>query len=319
MPDYACESSRTVLRFPVPPECDGMRLKTFLRGRCGVSYRLVVRLKHVPMGMTMAGQLIRTIDPVRAGQVVELRLPPDTKIAQPMGSGDLRVLFEDAHLLIVDKPAGMAVHPSAGREDNTLLGAAAVYRRQHGEDGAFRPVGRLDRDTSGIMVLAKHSHAAHLLNGHVEKWYLAICLGELKGQQTIDLPLRVKEGHSIQREVGEGGQRAVTHWQSLFVGGHKTLLGVRIETGRTHQIRAHMAHIGHPLAGDTMYGPHDRNGIGRHALHCGAVRLVHPVTGQHIGLTAPLPDDMRHLLEQMGASSPEKVWRDFCRNLCQKE
>ncbi|MCO7136964.1 RluA family pseudouridine synthase [[Clostridium] leptum] len=318
MPDCTKECSGTVLRFPVPAECDGMRLKTFLRGRCGVSYRLVVRLKHVPMGMTMGGRLIRTIDPVHVGQVVELRLPPDTKTAQPMGSGDLRVLFEDAHLLIVDKPAGMAVHPSAGREDNTLLGAAAAYRKEHGEEGAFRPVGRLDRDTSGIMVLAKHTHAAHLLNGQIKKWYLAICLGELQGDGTIDLPLRIKEGHSIQREVGEGGQNAVTHWKSLAVGRGKTLLGVRIETGRTHQIRAHMAHIGHPLAGDTMYGP-GGDGIGRHALHCGAVGLTHPVSGQCIHLDAPLPDDMRRLLEQMGIHHPDEQWRNFIPNLSQKE
>lgn len=285
------------LTFIVPPEYDGCRGQAFLRGFCRLSYRMVVELKTVPNGVTADGRLLRTIDRVCAGQRVEVRLPADRERPQMAVELPVRVVYEDDDLLVFDKPAGMPVHPSAGHSDDTLANACAAYLQKKGEQATFRPVNRLDRDTTGLVVTAKHTHAASRLSGKVEKIYCAVCEGELTGSGTIDAPLRGMEGHGIRREVGEGGERAVTHWRAIAGGAGHTLLRVVIETGRTHQIRAHFSSLSHPLAGDDMYGGSLRL-ISRQALHCACVRFIHPVGGQAVLLKSPLPEDMRMLLRR---------------------
>ena len=155
---------------------------------------------------------------------------------------------------------------------------------------------RLDRNTSGLLLAAKSPHVAYALAQKPQNMYLAVVLGALTGEGTVDRPIRVKEGCCITREVGEGGKPSVTHWKSLGTDGELSLVRLVLDTGRTHQIRVHMAWLGHPLAGDTMYGT-DEVYLPRHGLHCARMSFDHPVTGEAMTFSAPVPPDMRQLLE----------------------
>ena len=258
----------------VPPEYDGEMLQTFLRRGCGLSYRMVVKLKRVENGMTLDGKQWRSIDRVNAGQVVRLQMPEDN-VRIEGADMPLSVVFEDEDILVVDKPPYLAVHPSAGKPEPTLANGVVAYFEQKGTPLSFRPVNRLDRNTSGLLMAAKTPHAAYAMAQVPQKVYFAILLGELHGEGTIDQPIRIKEGCTITREVGQGGKDSLTHWQALATDGEVTFARVVIETGRTHQIRVHMSWLGYPLAGDTMYGT-DEVIMPRHALHCGRMAFPHP-------------------------------------------
>lgn len=286
------------LMYVVPSSYDGEMVKGYLRGACGLSARMLIRLKNTEQGILINGAQARTVDRLRVGDRVELNLPQDQNNAQESPL-PLESAWEDEHLVIFQKPAGMPVHPSPGHERDTLANAALHFAQQRGEQWAFRPVYRLDRDTSGLVAVAKNAFCAAVLSqSGIQKEYFAVCQGILTGRGTIDAPIRLKEGHSIQREVGKGGVQAVTHWQAMGSSRGHTLLRIHLETGRTHQIRVHFSSLGMPLAGDDMYGG-SRGKITRQALHCGSVDCSHPVTGERIFVTQPFPHDMRELCEQL--------------------
>lgn len=246
------------------------------------------------MGITANGAHIRTVDILHSGDVVALNIPDDAKPAQAVEL-PLDIAYEDDDLAILEKPSNMAVHPTHNHQGDTLANAFAAHTAANGCAATFRPINRLDRDTTGLVVVCKHSHSANQLHGHLNKVYYAVCEGELSGCGTIDAPIRRVEGGGIRREVGEGGQRCVTHWQALSSADGLTLLRIILETGRTHQIRCHFAcFMGMPLAGDDMYGGR-RELIGRQALHCGQVEFVHPETGEPMCIRSPLPPDMAAL------------------------
>lgn len=282
------------LCYTVPAEYDGKTMQSFLRQGCGLSWRMVVKLKNVAGGIRIGDTTYRTIDTVRAGDTVCLTLPEDTVRVEPMAM-PLCVVYEDRRVLVINKPPYLAVHPSAGKTDPTLANAVAAYYEAAGQPLSFRPLARLDRNTSGLLLAAKDAPATFALRDKIHKTYYALALGELQGSGTIDAPIRIKEGCTITREVGEGGKPSVTHWEALGSDGTITLLRLRLETGRTHQIRVHLSSIGHPLAGDTMYGT-DEQTLPRHALHCGTLAFEHPDTGETVTLHCPLPDDMREVL-----------------------
>lgn len=284
--------------FPVPPEWDNATMQSFLRQHCGLSWRMVVKLKRVEGGMTADGVPLRSIDRLRAGQTVRVQMPEDT-VRIEGANLPLTVVYEDAHVLVIDKPPYLAVHPSAGKPEPTLANAVVGYFERKGTPLSFRPVNRLDRNTSGLLLAAKSPHVAYALAQKPQKEYLAVVLGALTGSGTVDQPIRVKEGCCITREVGEGGKPSVTHWESLGTDGEISLVRLVLETGRTHQIRVHMAWLGYPLAGDTMYGT-DETYLPRHGLHCAHMTLIHPVTGEPMAFAAPLPEDMRQLLVTHG-------------------
>ena len=292
----------TEYRYTVPAAYDGETMQTFLRRECGLSWRMVVKLKRVKGGMTADGEPKRSIDRLRVGQTVVVRMPED---AVRIEGADipLDVVYEDDHLLVINKPPYLAVHPSAGKPEPTLANAVVGYFERKGTPLSFRPVNRLDRNTSGLLLAAKSPHVAYAMAQKPQKVYLAIVLGALTGEGVIDQPIRVREGSCITREVGEGGKDSLTRWQSLGTDGEISLVRVVIETGRTHQIRVHMSWLGYPLAGDTMYGT-DETYLPRHGLHCARMTMVHPVTEETIALTAPVPADMRGLLESHG------LWRE---------
>ena len=292
-----------VLQFAVPQENDGISVYNFLRAKCGVSYRLIKKLKRVPMGITANGIHIRTIDPLHGGDFVRLNIPDDENPTAPVEL-PIDILYEDEHIAVLNKPPHMPVHPAREHVADTLANACSAHLMRNGEpNAAFRVINRLDRDTSGLVLTAKNSHAASLLHGQTDKVYYAICQGTLTGSGTIDAPIRIMEGHGIQREVGEGGVRAVTHWQTLknftvTASDEKryelTLLKIHLETGRTHQIRVHFTSLGMPLAGDDMYGG-SRDLMERQALHCGQLDFFHPITGEKMHFAIPLPEDMAAL------------------------
>jgi len=280
----------------VPDAFDGQTVQTFLRQGCGLSWRMVVKLKRVENGITVDGEHKRTIDRVQAGQTVALVMPTD---AVRIEGADipLSVVYEDDYLLIIDKPPFLAVHPSAGKTDPTLANAVVAYFEKQGTPLSFRPISRLDRNTSGLLTVAKSGHVAFALTAKTQKTYLAIVCGAPEGEGTIDQPIRIKEGCCITREVGEGGKESRTHWRSLGTNGRFSVVELWLETGRTHQIRVHMSWLGFPLVGDTMYGVDET--LPRHALHCARLQFTHPVTGEEMTVESPMPADMAALAEDI--------------------
>ncbi len=264
-------------------------LQNFLLGRKGVSRRLLTKLKRTEGGITRNGEPIRSIDTVYCGDEIILRLN-DSSFLEPDGSRNVPVAFENESLVVFDKPAGMPVHPSVKHQGDTL-GNFFAYRYPN---LTFRPVNRLDRDTSGLCIVAKDAHAANLLQGSCTKVYFAAVHGTPGESGRIDAPIARERESIIVRCVREDGQPSVTVYRRLESTGKYSLMEVRPETGRTHQIRVHFSHIGHPLAGDDMYGG-SRLEIGRQALHCGELTFTEPSSGEKITVKSPIPHDMESL------------------------
>ncbi|MBD5128396.1 MAG: RluA family pseudouridine synthase [Ruminococcaceae bacterium] len=279
------------LTFTVSEADGGLTALDFLR-RHGFSRRIVTKLKQSG-GITRGGELLRTVDRVNGGDI--LRVVMDDSANENVESNpDIRAaaVYEDDDVIVFDKPPFLPVHPSIRHRTDTLANLyAAMF-----PDAAFRPINRLDRNTSGLCVCAKNRRAASLLIKSVSKTYFAVIDGIIEGSGVIDLPIG-REGDSIiKRTVREDGQSAVTRYKAVLHKNGRTLLEIVLETGRTHQIRVHFAHIGYPLCGDDMYGG-DCSAIGRQALHCGRAEFAQPVTGERVKLESALPEDIRSLIK----------------------
>ncbi|MBR6044234.1 MAG: RluA family pseudouridine synthase [Ruminococcus sp.] len=282
----------------VLPAEDGKPLGEVLRRR-GYSRRLICRLKQIPLGMSRRGELIRTVDTVSAGDEIVIA---DTGSSDISASPELcaPVLYEDSEVIVFDKPADMPVHPSIKHQDDTLANLFAA--RCPGT--TFRPVNRLDSRTSGCVITARSQFAASALQGRFGKRYLAVCCGDPGESGEINAPIARERDSIILRCVREDGKQAVTRFRAVARSPLYTLCEVFPLTGRTHQIRVHFAHIGCPLAGDSMYGG-DMSDIGRQALHCAEVSFLSPDSGESLSVRAPLPADMRSLLELAGIGCGE--------------
>lgn len=270
---------------------EDMTVGELLRVKNGVSRRLTASLKHQEGGITCNGIPVRTIDRVKKGDTVILRDNSDEAL-EPDASLNVPVVFENDSLVVFNKPAGVPVHPSHKHRSGTLGNwFAHLY-----PELTFRPVSRLDSNTSGLCTAAKDAHAANRLQGNSRKVYYAIVHGITEESGTIDAPIAREKESIILRCVREDGKPAVTHYRRIGCGSRYSLLRLELETGRTHQIRVHCAYIGHPLAGDDLYGG-SREDISRHALHCGELIFPDPMTGEEIRLVCPLPEDMAELAE----------------------
>ncbi|MBU8609457.1 RluA family pseudouridine synthase [Bacillus pumilus] len=220
--------------------------------------------------------------------------------------GELEVLFEDEHLLIVQKPAGRPTHPNEQGQTGTLANLVAFHFQANGEEKRVRHIHRLDQDTSGTVIFAKHrlAHAAldqMLSKKTIKRTYIAIAEGLFKKKKgTIDAGIGRDKHHAVRRRISPNGQKAVTHFQVMDMNKRLQLTAVKLqlETGRTHQIRVHLSSLGHPLAGDTLYDG-VRDYINRCALHAKQVDMKHPFTGEHLIIEAPLPPDMDQLMSQI--------------------
>ncbi|MBQ6267747.1 MAG: RluA family pseudouridine synthase [Clostridia bacterium] len=286
-----------VIEYTVPAAYDGRKVFHFLRGGCGASVRLVRMLRHTPHTLQVNGADARTIDLLHAGDTVRITIPGDEATVEPLAA-PLDILYEDDDVIVVNKSPFMAMHPTHNHQGDTLANAMAAYLAQQGKQAVFRAVGRLDKGTSGAVVCALHPFAASKLAGRVRKEYLALVQGHPAPQGTVTTPIYRPDPMKTLRACSDtlGVEPAVTHWTVEETFPDASLVRLRLETGRTHQIRVHMAHLGHPLAGDTLYGDFLPE-IGHQMLHCAACRFAHPVTGEQMEFSAPLPEDFRKLLE----------------------
>ena len=283
---------------------DGSTVRHILKAGLHFSTHAVARLTRAENGILVNGRHARTVDILHAGDVLQVETgdhrPP--KVLPTPGDWPLPIVWEDGHLLVVDKPAGMTAHASNFLPDTPTVAGALAWQR--GTDFIFHSVNRLDKGTTGLMVVAKSGYVHDRLRRalHTEGFYReyrAVCLGcpqPLQG--TIDAPIGRDETSAVARKIRPDGQSAISHYEVLSPGEALSLVKLVPETGRTHQLRLHMASIGHPLAGDWLYGSEDPALIPRPALHAYALRLIHPVTGEVLSLTAPLPADMRRLVPE---------------------
>ncbi len=263
----------------------------FLRRR-GYSEDLLTQLRQ-SSGVAVDGLFRRMIDPLAAGETVTVSLPAETASLAPNAALALAVLYEDEDILAIDKPADMLMHPAGYGFDDAVGNFCAA----RWPDMTFRPLGRLDRNTTGVCLIAKHQLAAAVLTEQgVDKDYFAVAEGLLPADSgEIDAPLLRVPGKVIRRVVDAAGKPSVTRYQVLRRLPAHTWLQLRLITGRTHQIRAHLSWLGHPLAGDALYGGSTAL-IGRQALHCGRITLRQPLSGELLEISSPLPEDIRNLL-----------------------
>lgn len=304
---------KTILNYNIHGGDSGKTAAEFLSG-LGYSARLLASLRKSPGCLMAGGEPVFTNYRLKTGDRLTVTLTEKKSSEQilpvPM---ELSILFEDEHLMVVDKPPGMPVHPSQGNHDNTLANGAAWYLKEKGEPFVFRAVNRLDRDTSGLVLLAKNMLSScilsHMVSAHtIHREYSAVVLGKTEETGTVSVPIARKDGSTIERIAHwERGEEALTHYVRLAYDKNTDLSFLRLllETGRTHQIRVHMKYIGHPLPGDFLYCP-DYRFIGRQALHSAYLRFSHPVSGRILEFEAPLPKDMGALFPEMayGCRSP---------------
>ena len=292
----------TILTYLISEAGSGRSIAAFLLDS-GYSSRLVVHLRNTEDSFLLNGKTVFSNTVLQPGDLLKVHITEkktsDRIVPIPM---DLSIVFEDEHVLVIDKPAGMSVHPSQGHYENTLANGIAWYYRNEETPFVFRAVNRLDRDTSGLVLLAKNPCSSCVLSNAVRdhtihREYAAIVSGKTDDSGTIDLPIIRKDGSVIERICDpERGERAVTHYKNLAYNKGADLSFVRLllETGRTHQIRVHMKAIGHPLPGDFLYNP-DYRFIDRQPLHSTYLSFFHPVNRQKLELSAPLPEDMGKL------------------------
>lgn len=286
--------SRTIC-YQITLPFDGMKIYDYLRREQHLSYRLITSLKHLPLGITLGGEHARTIDSIKVGDTLCITMPERAEPEESLSSIRVDIAYEDEDVLVYNKPAGMNCHQSRRQQNDTLANVFAADCARRGVSLTFRCINRLDKNTSGLVMLAKNQHAAALLKDATEKEYLALVHGNPPPTGTVDAPISRINDVYTKRQVDAEGQPACTHFAVLAKGEGYSLLRLWLETGRTHQIRVHMAHIGHPLAGDDMYGG-NYSVIARQALHCANMAFISPISGECAAVTAPLPEDIQNAL-----------------------
>lgn len=301
----SCAGKVRYLSYTVPARQEGTEAGVILRRTLEVSSTWLKTAKRLPDGITADGKRITTRTALGAGQVLRIRLS-DTCCRSGIVPcpGPLDIVYEDEDLVVLNKTAGIPVHPSPQENSNTIGNFLLYYYEKEGISADFHPVHRLDRGTSGLILVAKHAYAQDLLRRclHTDSFqraYLAVCDGHpVPSQGTIDLPIRRSEGSVIRREVcREDGCPARTDYKVLRTTAGRSLVHLALHTGRTHQIRVHMAAIGCPLTGDFLYGRENHSVIDRPALHAAFLSFVHPLTRKTLEFTCGLPKDMKRLIE----------------------
>ncbi|MEW8201829.1 MAG: 23S rRNA pseudouridine(1911/1915/1917) synthase RluD [Candidatus Thiodiazotropha endolucinida] len=299
----------------IPEEYAGSRLDQVLSDQFPEFSRS--RLQHwIKLGLVeLDGRPCKAKQRIRGGELIILRPIPQDEVEAEAQAIELDLVYEDEHLLVINKPAGLVMHPAAGNPDGTLLNGLLNHHRPLQQIPRAGIVHRLDKETSGLLVVAKTLQSQHALVGQlqarsVKREYLAIVQGEMIAGGTVDAPIGRHPVNRLRMTVHETGKHAVTHYRIEQHFRAHTLLRVRLETGRTHQIRVHMRHIRHPLLGDPLYGgrlklPSAINdelaaaikGFRRQALHATRLELTHPETGEQVAWEAPVPADMQQLID----------------------
>ena len=282
----------------------GLRVEQFLR-RKRYSGQNLSEIKRMPKSSLVNGVHYYMRQELSKGDHLQVRIC-ETKNSEkiPPTNLPLNIIYEDEDLLVLNKPAGMPIHPSLNNYTNSMANALAYYFQSQGKPFIFRCCNRLDRDTSGLTIVSKHLVSGSILSDmtkyrEVHREYLAIARGSVTPSEgTIQAPLGRKEGTIIERTVDwEHGEDAVTHYKVVKEANGHSLVSLRLETGRTHQIRIHMKYLGYPLIGDYLYNP-DMEYMTRQALHSHHMEFTHPITGEHMSFTAPLPEDMARVMQE---------------------
>lgn len=291
---------KRIFTYTIPEEFENSTLLSFLKAEC-YSTPIITHLKRTEKGLLLNGNWARVRDILHKGDILTVTLletaSSDNIVPVPL---PLDIIYEDEDLMVVNKPANMPIHPSQNNYDNTLANATAYYFKQKNIPFVYRCINRLDRDTTGLLILAKHMYSASLLsdmvkNRLIHREYIAIADGNVDDAGLIDAPIARAKDSTIEREVNfTDGDFARTHYKCLKRRNGYSLVSLKLETGRTHQIRVHMKYIGHALLGDFLYNP-DYTFIKRQALHSYRLTFVQPITKQQLTFTAPLPPDMANL------------------------
>ena len=303
---------KKTLQYKITEEDQGKTIEQFLRSK-GYSHRLVVKLRNSPTGLTIGGKLAYTIHRLQAGEILTAALEEENSQNIVPVRLPLNIIYEDEDILVINKAPGVPIHPSQGHFEHTLANAVAWYYQSKGEPIIYRAINRLDRDTSGLLIIAKHMLSACILSDQmvkrqIRREYRAVVCGNLPPEGTLTVPIARVPGSTIMRQTDfENGEYACTHFTKLSYNSKNDLsyISLRLDTGRTHQIRVHMAHIGHPLPGDFLYHP-DYRFINRQPLHSFRLDFIHPLTKEPMTFFAPLPDDMASLISE-GAQTPASV------------
>lgn len=279
-----------IINFEITEKDDKKPIRTFLR-EFGVSASLLTKLKHTENGITKNGVFAKTIEELSTGDTLTIKIENSGSIARPMCI-DIEIPYEDEDIIVLNKPPLLPVHESRNHIGDTLSNFVAYHC---GENMAFRAVYRLDRDTSGLVLVAKNELAAAKLAGKIKKDYYAVVDGTIENDGIVDAPIARCGDSIIKRKIDENGETAITEYFPIKSNGNATLVKFNLKTGRTHQIRVHMEHIGHSLLGDKLYGG-DCSVISRQALHCKDIYFTHPITEKHMHITCDFPNDMKNLV-----------------------
>ena len=291
-----------ILTYTVPPEENGRMVKGILRGDLHLSYTLLKSLKWRENAILLNGQSVHVNAIVHTGDVVSValseRAPREDLYCEHTARPN--IVYEDDDLLVLNKPAGVAMHPKA--DDASAPSLAAMLTGYLGEGSVPHFVSRLDKGTSGLLIAAKSGYVHDRLrralhSDNLRREYRAVAVGRVTPDHgVIDAPIGRADGSIIRRCVRADGLPSLTEYETLQTSERFTLLRLRPQTGRTHQLRVHMAHLGYPLAGDWLYGTEDKNLIARPALHSYELWFTQPITGQEFHFTATIPQDMQRLL-----------------------
>lgn len=287
-----------LLKYIITQESDGLRIEQFLK-RQGFSSQNLTEIKRMPQSVLKNKVHVYMKDLLKSGDLLEIHIQETESSKKiPATNIPLCILYEDEDIIVINKPAGMPIHPSLNNYTNSMANALAWYYESQNKPFIFRCCNRLDRDTSGVTVVAKHLVSGNILSSmvfrrEIHREYRAIVRGDITPESgTIEAPLSRKPGTIIERMVDfEHGETAITHYQKLLYQNGHSLISLKLETGRTHQIRIHMKHIGFPLIGDYLYNP-DMEYMTRQALHSYRLAFLHPITKEPMEFVAPLPNDM---------------------------
>lgn len=291
------------LEYRVPSKDAGRRIRYILSGSLGLSRALIQRLRDNNR-VRLNGQSVFLTEYAQAGDLLSIDLMFDEESFITPERMDLTIIAEDEDFLVINKPPGILVHPVGRHQSGTLANGVLYHWQREGIMSKFRPIHRLDRDTSGLVLIGKNQFAHQSLARQLDartiyREYLALVEGTFSASQgSINLPIARKPGSIIERCVSPLGQEAVTHYTVLKQWDSLSLLKLNLETGRTHQIRVHLSHLGHPLLGDTLYGGDDAL-IKRQALHSHIFGFKHPRTGLPVQFQAELAPDIRAVLDNL--------------------